>query len=153
MNPNETELNISAEILPGDAIWLNSTTNITERGSNAVPRPTGGPPILLRFKIGVENGDREINVTVAADAGEKAKSVYFGVLQADTPQADHAPDSSDRELFREISATVIGLMVAGLAVLIVGACVRYGWWKAWRARKAATREDMDSQTVHGALLP
>jgi hypothetical protein len=140
MNPSETELNISTSLLPGDVIWLNSTANITGNQTVSVPRPPGGPPILMRFAIGADRGDRSIKLTVAAASGERERKCFLGMLRADEP-VKRIVSESDHQEFVIGAVIAITCMGLGLVIVIVAGCGRYGWWAAWRAKREAARAE------------
>jgi hypothetical protein len=133
VNPNEVSTIVTSVLLPGDAIWINSSNAITGNQTVNIARPPGGPPLLLRFAIGEAKGDRFVEVALEARTGtEKKRSGFLGDLQED--DAVKAPeDESDHRLTR-VAEWAIGCMAGLLVIALVGSGIRYKWLAAMRER-------------------
>jgi hypothetical protein len=137
MNPNETERALTTRLQPGDAVWVDEQRKLT--GNQTVVLAREGTeeesPVLLRLAMGGAPGARSVSVSVTAEAGGRAKAFFLGVLQEDFPV--HRLESTADTVLLVDSEVAIAAMAVALAVVLIGSCVRYGWWDDWRASRGA----------------
>jgi hypothetical protein len=95
-------------------------------------------PVLPPLAMGRAPGARSVSVSVTAEAGGRAKAFFLGVLQEDFPV--HRLESAADTVLLVRSEVAIAAMAVALAVVLIGSCVRHGWWDDWRASRGRSSE-------------